>query len=94
MARKKKVEETTIMQETAIEQIAQQVAEQPKNKRIIMNKDTELRKFPTLQQAHVTGIAKKGSMHEVVQTIGGLYGWFYKLNNGCYVVKEGNYIEV
>lgn len=88
MARKKKVEEETVIMEQEVQK------KNPNQKKIIMQKDTELRKFPTLQQAHVIGKAKKGSIHEVVQTIGGLYGWFYKLNNGCYVVKEGNYIEV
>lgn len=87
MARKKKIEE-----EAAVKQKVQK--KNSCQKKIIIQKDIELRKFPTLQQAHVVGMAKKGSMHEVVQTIGGLHGWFYKLNNGCYVVKEGNYIEV
>lgn len=83
---KKTVEKKVEEQQPQVQDLTTQ-----KNKRIIPNVDTEMRKFPTLQQAHIVGTAKKGQMYEVVSTIGGVYGWFYKLSNGCYVVKEGNY---
>lgn len=66
--------------------------EMPKKKILIPQQDTEMRKFPTLQQAHIVGKAVSGTAYEIEETIGGRYGWFYKLTNGRYVVKEGNYI--
>lgn len=63
--------------------------------RIVLKKDTEFRKFPTLQKEHVEGVGRAGTGYTIVDTIGGIYGWFYKLNNGKYIVKnDANYTIV
>lgn len=65
-----------------------------KNQKLILKKDTDFRKFPTLQRDHIVGVGKKGTMYEIIQILGNSYGWFYKLNNGYYVIKEGDYTLV
>lgn len=87
-ARKKKTEETKKMENLEVTNVSKI---QNKNKRIVLKKDTELRKYPTLQKEHIVAIAKAGTAYEIIDTIGGIYGWFYKLNNGSYVVKNGDY---
>lgn len=86
-AKKKKAEEVK-----TVENVNLVVGnEEKKMQRIILKKDTELRKFPTLQKEHIVGMGKAGTGYMVQHVIGGIYGWFYKLDNGNYVVKDGDY---
>lgn len=90
MARRKKVEETNVTAEDlGVTDVTEAKVVRPK--RIILKKDTELRKFPTLQKEHVVSIGRAGTGYGVQHTIGGIYGRFYKLDNGYYIVKNGDY---
>lgn len=97
MARKKVTQTAAATEETIIEQaVKEQVAElteekkeEPKKKDVlVIKKDTPLRRFPTLQQAHISGIAKAGTSFKVATKIGSPYGWFYKLANGRYILED------
>lgn len=62
-----------------------------KLQRIVLKHDTELRRFPTLQKEHVVMVGRAGTGYTIQHSIGGIYGWFYKLDNGYYIVKDGDY---
>lgn len=91
MARKKATQTAAATEETIVEQaVKEQVAELTEEKKdvLVIKKDTPLRRFPTLQQAHISGIAKAGTSFKVATKIGSSYGQFYKLANGRYILED------
>lgn len=91
MARKKATQTAAATEETIVEQaVKEQVAELTEEKKdvLVIKKDTPLRRFPTLQQAHISGIAKAGTSFKVATKIGSPYGQFYKLANGRYILED------
>lgn len=89
--KKKKVEEEAMQTENSTEMISTEAATVQIPKRIVLGKDTELRKFPTLQKEHVVRIGKAGTGYTIQNTASSVYGRFYKLDNGNYIVKDGKH---
>lgn len=59
---------------------------------IIANTSVPFRKAMSLETKYITGHMSVGTAYEIVKECSSkIYGDFYKLNNGYYVVKNGNY---
>lgn len=89
---KTKVEETTVetVEETVVTEEAK--VEQPKNRTIIANSPVPFRTITSLESKYVIGTMPVGVAYEIVkETNSRIYGDFYKLNNGYYITKSGNY---
>lgn len=88
-ARKRKIEEA--MKEDLGVADVNQAEDLKKTERVILKHDTPLRRFPTLQKEHIVMTGRAGTGYGIQHAIGGAYGWFYKLDNGYYIVKDGDY---
>lgn len=90
---KTKVEETTV--ETVEETVAttkEIKVEQSKNRTIIANSPVPFRTITSLESKYVIGTMPVGVAYEIVKEANSrIYGDFYKLNNGYYITKSGNY---
>lgn len=63
-----------------------------KNPKIIAKSATVFRKFPTVESKHIVGQMPLGIAFEIVsEKESSIYGSFYKLSNGYYITKNGNY---
>lgn len=76
-------------------QVPQQAAPQkPKQKTLICNApNIYFRKKPTLEAKDMVRMMPIGVEYAIVREVkSAIYGRFYQLANGYYVLKEGNYI--
>lgn len=71
------------------------VVEENKNPKIIARSTTVFRKYPTLENKHIVKQMPLGIAFEIVsEKESSIYGSFYKLSNGYYITKNGNYTIV
>lgn len=71
------------------------VTKENKNPKIIAKSATAFRKFPTTETKHIIGQMPLGIAFEIVsEKESSIYGSFYKLSNGYYITKKGNYTIV
>ena len=68
------------------------IIKENKNPKIIAKSATAFRKFPTIETKHIVGQMPLGIAFEIVsEKESSIYGSFYKLSNGYYITKKGNY---
>ena len=102
MARTKKVDETNIEEVVTPLKVENTVlgtvnapeakAEAIKLRTIIAKEAIPLRSNPSLEAKYIVGKMSIGVAYEIVKEVNSvIYGNFYKLSNGFYVSKNGNY---
>lgn len=68
------------------------IVQENKNPKVIAKSATAFRKYPTLENKHVVGQMPLGIAFDIVsEKESSIYGSFYKLSNGYYITKKGNY---
>ena len=78
-----------VIEETKVE--APAIAE-VKTHTIIANAPTAFRKTANLENKYVVGLMPTGIAYEIEKEVSNkIYGSFYKLKNGFYITKDGNY---
>lgn len=68
------------------------IIQENKNPKVIAKSATAFRKYPTLENKHIVGQMPLGIAFEIIsEKESSIYGSFYKLSNGYYITKNGNY---
>ena len=63
-----------------------------KPRTIITKTRTLFRKIPSLESKYIVGNMVIGTSYEIKKEVNSkIYGSFYQLSNGYYIVKDGNY---
>ena len=82
-------EEVEVVEEAKVE--APTITE-IKTRTIIANAPTAFRKTANLENKYVVSLMPTGIAYEIEKEVSNkIYGSFYKLKNGFYITKDGNY---